>query len=96
MSREAYPEYVEDGGTGLLAARGDALARVISRVLDDPALAYAIGEAGRQRVLERFTWEASARRLAKLIESLSPADGAQSKIVKIAAPERPASEVGAT
>jgi glycosyltransferase involved in cell wall biosynthesis len=92
------PEYVEDGQTGLLVARGDAweLARAISRVLDDPALARAMGEAGRQRVLERFTWKASARRLAKLIEGLSPADGAQSNIVKSAAPERPASEVGAT
>jgi glycosyltransferase involved in cell wall biosynthesis len=84
------PEYVEDGRTGLLAARGDAweLARAISRVLDDPALARAMGQAGRQRVLERFTWEASARRLAKLIEGVSPADGAQINIVKSAAPER--------
>jgi glycosyltransferase involved in cell wall biosynthesis len=92
------PEYVEDGRTGLLAARGDAweLARAISRVLDDPALARAMGEAGRQQVLEGFTWEASARRLAKLIQGLSPADGAQIDIVKSAAPERPASEVGAT
>jgi glycosyltransferase involved in cell wall biosynthesis len=69
------PEYVEDGRTGLLAARGDAweLARAISRVLDDSALARAMGEAGRQRVLERFTWKASARRLAELIEERSGA-----------------------
>jgi glycosyltransferase involved in cell wall biosynthesis len=73
------PEYVEDGRTGLLAARGDAweLARAISRVLDDPALARAMSEAGRQRVLDRFTWEASARRLVELIEGLSPADRGQ-------------------
>jgi glycosyltransferase involved in cell wall biosynthesis len=72
-------EYVEDGRTGLLAARGDAreLARAISRVVDDPALARAMGEAGRQRVLERFTWEASARRLADLIESVSRTAGSQ-------------------
>jgi glycosyltransferase involved in cell wall biosynthesis len=92
------PEYVEDGRTGLLAVRGDAweLARAIRRVLDDPALARAMGEAGRLRVLDWFTWEASARRLAKLIEGLSPADGAPSNIVQSAAPERPAPKVAAT
>jgi glycosyltransferase involved in cell wall biosynthesis len=62
------PEYVEDGRTGMLVARGDAgeLALAISQVIDDPALARAMGEAGLQRVLERFTWVASARRLADL------------------------------
>jgi len=70
------PEYVEDGRTGLLTAHGDAqeLTRAIGRILDDPALARAMGEAGRQRVLERFTWDASARRVAELIEGLSPVD----------------------
>lgn len=67
------PEYVEDGRTGILVKRGDAkeLALAISRVIDDPALARAMGNAGRQRVLERFTWEMSARRLAELIERVS-------------------------
>jgi len=90
------PEFVEDGRTGLLTARGDAreLAQAISRVLDDPALAHAMGEAGRQHVLERFTWEASARSFAELIEELFPANGVRSDIVKRAAPERPASEAG--
>ena len=66
------PEIVEHGQTGMLVARGDAkeLAMAISQVIDDPALARAMGEAGRQRVLERFTWEASARHLADLIESV--------------------------
>lgn len=73
------PEYVEDGRTGLLAPRGDArkLAQAISRVIDDPALARAMGEAGRQRVLERFTWEMSARQLVHLIESVSATSGGQ-------------------
>jgi glycosyltransferase involved in cell wall biosynthesis len=65
------PEYVEDGRTGLLTARGDAseLARAIAKVLDDAALAHVMGEAGRQRVLERFTWEASTRCLVELVEN---------------------------
>ena len=76
------PEYVEDRRTGILVARGDAkeLAMAISRVIDDPALARAMGEAGRQRVLERFTWKASAQHLADLIESVleRPTSGARS------------------
>jgi glycosyltransferase involved in cell wall biosynthesis len=67
------PEVVEHGKTGILVARGDAkeLAMAISQVIDNPALARAMGEAGRRRVLERFTWERSARHLADLIESVS-------------------------
>jgi spore coat protein SA len=66
------PEIVEHGKTGLLVPRGDAreLARAIAQLLDDPALARAMGEAGRQRVIEHFTWDASARRLADLIEGV--------------------------
>jgi glycosyltransferase involved in cell wall biosynthesis len=71
------PEIVQHGRTGLLVARADAreLARAISEMIDNPALARAMGEAGRQRVLERFTWEASARRLAHLIESVPRTPG---------------------
>jgi glycosyltransferase involved in cell wall biosynthesis len=84
------PEIVEHGCTGILVTRGDAeaLAQAIGQVIDDPALARAMGEAGRQRMLERFTWEASSRRLADLIESVSGAPGSQSNILKRAAPER--------
>jgi glycosyltransferase involved in cell wall biosynthesis len=66
------PEYVEDGRTGLLTARGDAseLARAIAKVLDNAALAHVMGKAGRQRVLERFTWEASTRRFVELLENV--------------------------
>jgi glycosyltransferase involved in cell wall biosynthesis len=73
-------EVVEHGKTGILVARGDAkqLAMAISEVIDNPALARAMGEAGRRRMLERFTWEASARHLADLIESVSGASGSQS------------------
>ena len=66
-------EIVEHGRTGLLVARGDVgeLAAAISHFLDEPALARAIGKAGRQRVLDRFTWNASTQRLAGMIEDLS-------------------------
>lgn len=46
------PEMVEDGVTGLLAPVGDgrALAAVIDRLLDDPALAERLAGAARARV----------------------------------------------
>jgi glycosyltransferase involved in cell wall biosynthesis len=59
----ALPEVVgADGVTGLLVPPGDigALAGALGRVLDDPVLAARLSFAGRQRVLERFTWRACA------------------------------------
>ena len=37
-----------------------ALAVAIGRVLDDPALAARLADAGRARVLEKYTWRACA------------------------------------
>lgn len=59
----ALPEVVgEDGVTGMLVPPGDpgALAIAIQTVLDEPQLAARLSEAGRRRVLERFTWQACA------------------------------------
>jgi glycosyltransferase involved in cell wall biosynthesis len=51
------PELVEDGVTGYLVPPRDAaaLAAAITRLLDDPTLARRLGEAGRRRVVERFS-----------------------------------------
>ena len=59
----ALPEVVgRDGETALLVPPGDpsALATALGRVLDDAELRTRIGPAGRQRVLERFTWRKTA------------------------------------
>jgi glycosyltransferase involved in cell wall biosynthesis len=52
------PEIVDEGATGLLAPRGDApaLGRALLEVLAEPDRARAMGEAGRRRVEERFTF----------------------------------------
>lgn len=57
-------EVVEDGRTGLLVppARPDELAAALRRVLGDQALARALGENGRRRVEERFSWASIAER----------------------------------
>jgi glycosyltransferase involved in cell wall biosynthesis len=59
----ALPEVVgRDGVTGLLVPPGDpgALAAAIGRALDSAELRQRLGAAGRRRVLERFTWRATA------------------------------------
>jgi glycosyltransferase involved in cell wall biosynthesis len=59
----ALPEVVgRDGDVALLVPPADAgaLATAITEVLEDQGLQRRLGEAGRRRVLERFTWRAAA------------------------------------
>ena len=59
----ALPEVVgADGETALLVPPGDsdALAAKIRIALDDAELRDRIGAAGRQRVIERWTWRHTA------------------------------------
>lgn len=63
----ALPEVVgEDGRSGVLVPprNGAALAQAIASLLDDPGRRLAMGEAGRKRVLEHFTWKRAAERTA--------------------------------
>ena len=59
--RGALPEVVGDAGL-LVEPDADALAQAMKRILDDPALAGRLRDAGIERA-KRFTWEASAARL---------------------------------
>jgi starch synthase len=64
------PEVVRDGVTGVLVEYDEkdpdafelALAAAIDAVLADPAAAARMGEAGRERAVEEFGWDAIARR----------------------------------
>jgi len=59
----ALPEVAgTDGETAILVEPGDseALARGLTRVLDDPELARRVGAAGRQRVIDRWSWRHTA------------------------------------
>jgi glycosyltransferase involved in cell wall biosynthesis len=68
----AVPEMVDET-CGVLVPPDDrgALAAAIEKVLDDPALAAAMGAAGRRRVEERFTLAGEVAKLRALFEELS-------------------------
>jgi glycosyltransferase involved in cell wall biosynthesis len=57
------PEAVVDGVTGVLVPPEDPLllAAALARCLEDPEAAREMGRRGRERVLERYSMEASAR-----------------------------------
>jgi starch synthase len=68
------PEVVDDGSTGLLVPAGDGfeegLARAMDTVLGDLAAARRMGEAGRERAVGAFGWDAVARRTVRLYEEI--------------------------
>jgi glycosyltransferase involved in cell wall biosynthesis len=65
------PEAVVDGETGLLVPPGDAgaLAEALRSLLEEPERARRLGEAGRDRVRERFSAEEASRRVLALYRS---------------------------
>jgi glycosyltransferase involved in cell wall biosynthesis len=80
------PEVVVDGETGLLvpvALRADDpmspqdpaefardLASAVNRLMGDPSLRRRMGEAGRRRAIEHFSWGAIADQTVELYRSL--------------------------
>ncbi|MGV9918496.1 glycogen synthase [Streptomyces cellulosae] len=68
------PEVVDHGRTGLLVDVDDdfeaGLTRSLDAVLGAPDTARAMGEAGRERAVTEFGWDAVARRTAGLYEEI--------------------------
>src|SRR6201991_4227358 len=65
---------VEDGATGVLTPPGDvdALVAALEPLMRDPVAANAMGERGRTRVVEKFSLDAEANRIADVYRSLVP------------------------
>jgi glycosyltransferase involved in cell wall biosynthesis len=66
----AFPEYVQDGETGLLFKGGDVagLTRAIRELITQPELVRRLGTTGRMRCLERFSPARYAAEMTSLIE----------------------------
>ncbi|MFV0132460.1 glycogen synthase [Streptomyces sp. HMX87] len=68
------PEVVADGETGVLVDADDdlgaGLARALDAVVGDPEAARRMGEAGRERAVGEFGWDAVARRTVRLYEDV--------------------------
>lgn len=66
------PEIVIDRLTGLLVPMGDveAMAEAICSVASDPEMAAQMGQYGRQRVIEHFTIETTARNVMLLYDRI--------------------------
>ena len=66
----SVPEIVADGKTGTLVPSDDpaAMAAALVGLLDDPARAAALGEAGRERALAEFSVARMAERTAAVYE----------------------------
>ena len=67
------PEVVADGRTGLLVPPGDPvrLAEALAVLTADPARAAAMGQLGRQRAIEEFSWASIAAQTAALYGELA-------------------------
>jgi mannosyltransferase len=63
---------VEDGVTGALTPPGDvdALVEALEPLMRDPASAADMGKRGRARVLEKFSLDAEANRIAQIYRAL--------------------------
>jgi glycosyltransferase involved in cell wall biosynthesis len=76
----AIPEVVgDDGACATLVTPGDVgeLEAAIEELLDDPERRQAMGRAGRERVLENFSWRAVAKATAAAYEEVIAASAAQ-------------------
>jgi glycosyltransferase involved in cell wall biosynthesis len=69
----ALPEVVGTSGeTGLLVEPNDseALVQAIRQLLDSEPMRQRLGANGRRRVMERFTWEVTARGTAACYDAI--------------------------
>jgi spore coat protein SA len=66
------PEIVVDRETGRLVSPGEVegLAEALVELVQDEALRKEMGKRGRQRLMDRFSWDHTARALERVIEGL--------------------------
>lgn len=69
----ALREMIIDGKTGLLVIPGSTgeIIRKVLLLLADPDLRHSLGQAGRQRVLEKYDWDISASNYTHLLQQIT-------------------------
>jgi glycosyltransferase involved in cell wall biosynthesis len=74
------PDVVSQGRDGLLVGFGRhvELAEAVSRLLADAELRRRLGEAGRRKALDEYTWDAVFGRFARVIDPLLARDACSS------------------
>ncbi len=67
-------EAVENGVTGILALPNHpkSITEALEKLLNNPALATQYGEAGKKRVVDRFTWNETLSGLKLYLDNLVP------------------------
>jgi glycosyltransferase involved in cell wall biosynthesis len=72
-NRGGAPEVLEDGVTGHVAPYADVevWTSILMRLLDDEEGRRRMGEAGRLRVRERFTWPAIVDQIEQIYRELT-------------------------
>ncbi|MBN1178146.1 MAG: glycosyltransferase family 4 protein [Anaerolineae bacterium] len=70
----AVPDVIDAGRDGLLVDFGDVggLAAALAALIDDPNRAAEMGHHGREKVLERYTWDVQYARLRGVIDASLP------------------------
>ena len=66
------PEIVRDGTSGFIVEEGDyaAAADCVERLMDDPSLSQAMGQAGRKSALELWNWPIVFTKYRKMFSEL--------------------------
>jgi glycosyltransferase involved in cell wall biosynthesis len=69
----AIPEVIEEGKDGLLVEFGevDQLATAVISLLNNPDLCREMGEAGRKKVIDKFTWDKNIGKIEKVYQEAS-------------------------
>lgn len=68
----AMPELIEEGKNGFLVPPADsqALAKAISKLIENPDLVKQMGEIGRKKVATSYYWEQTGFKFVKILENM--------------------------